>query len=112
MEKIVIGQQGAGYYADTEHIVIDIGAGTDYPQAVVFDFVRQIDDLLIQTPDGDLLMSWDLDHDQQEFDESKCMLLKAFDNMKEIGNLKTTLLAIRPKDTTQTLRVYLTAQRN
>ena len=112
MNKIVIGQQSAGYYADTEHVVFMIGANTENPDAVVFDFVRQIDDLLIQTPDGDLLLAWDIDHDTQGFDESKCMLIKAVDNMKEISNLKTTLLAIKPADVTKTMKVYITVQRN
>lgn len=97
---------GSDLPRDTEHLVIHLG---DEP--VMYHFQRQIDDILISSPDGDILLCWDLDHNS-EWDDEKCMLLKAFDNQKEIGNIKTSLFAMKAREQGKNLTVYLTAQIN
>lgn len=95
-----------GYYSDAEHIVLNVSS-----EPILINFVRAIDDVIISSPDGDILLAWKLGHDT-EWDDNKCMILTIRDNMKEIGNLKTTLLAVKAKEESKTLTVYITAQRN
>src|SRR5215469_2943191 len=90
MKKLIIGKDEPGYYKDTEHLVLSVDG-----QGVLLVFVRQVDDVLINTPDGDILVSWDIDHEISEFNKEACMLLSQKDNMKEISNLKAQLIAIR-----------------
>lgn len=108
MKKIIVGQDSPGYYKDTEHVVLH---GIDN-EGVAIHFTRQIDDLVINSQDGDLLVSWNFDS-EAEFPVEACMLLTVRDNLKELGNLKTTTLAIRSKEEGKILdTVYITVQRN
>lgn len=107
MKRITIGTDQPGYYKDTEHSVITVDG-----EGVLLVFVRQFDDFLINTPNGDLLLSWDVDHEITDFDESNCMFLSAKDNLKELGNLKAQLMAIRTFDKSESFKVYITTQRN
>lgn len=91
---------------DTEHLVIIL---TDEP--VMYFFRRQVDDILITSPDGDVLLCWDVVH-ESEWDDNRCMLLQAKENMKEIGNIKTNLIALKARESGKSLKVYLTAQIN
>ncbi len=104
MKTITIGSETI--YENAEHIVLDID---DEP--VLLHFTRGIDDLLISSPDGDLLMSWKIGHDS-EWDDRNCLLLSQRDNMKEIGGIKTSLLALKAKEKNVVLTVYITVQRN
>ena len=102
MKTIVVGSE---LPRDTEHLVIKV---TQDP--LFLNFRRQVDDILITSPDGDILVSWDLNH-ESVWDDTNCLLLKAVDNMKEIGNIKTSLIALKAKEDKE-LTVYLTAQIN
>lgn len=97
---------GSDLPRDTEHLVIQI---TDEP--VKYFFRRQIDDILISSPDGDVLVSWEHSH-ESEWDDQKCLLIKAQDNLKEIGNIKTSLIALKAREQGKTITVFLTAQIN
>ena len=89
---------------DVYHLVLMI----DEP--ILIHFQHMIDDILISSPEGDILLSWDVDHDSEWSDE-KCMLLREGDKLKEIGGIKTSLLALKSATGTP-LKVYLTAQTN
>ena len=93
-------------YEATEHLVLDI---TDEPQLLHFN--RAIDDLLIATPDGDIMIAWALDPNA-EWDDGRCIPVFAADHLKEINNIKTSLLAIKAREPGATLKVYVTIQRN
>lgn len=90
----------------TEHIVVHL---TDEP--IMYFFQRQVDDIMITSPDGDVLLCWDIDH-EGEWDDNNCLLLKSFDNMKEIGGIRTNLIALKARELGKNLTVYLTAQIN
>lgn len=108
MKKITIGTTDPGYYEGVEHNVLhDVDA-----EGILIHYTRQVDDVMIQSPDGDILVAWDMDHELEEFDVEKCMLITVRDNLKEIAGIKTSLLAIRSKDADSKLTVYVTAQRN
>lgn len=102
MRTIVVGTD---LPKDTEHLVLSV---TQDP--LLLHFKRQVDDILITSPDGDVLLSWDLNHESQ-WDDTKCILLKAVDNLKEIGNIKASLIALKARGEKE-ITVYLTAQIN
>jgi hypothetical protein len=104
MKKIAIGHDTV--YEDTAHLVLDI---TDEP--IMLHFNRAIDDLLISSPDGDVLIAWNLGHDT-EWSDDNCLPIAQKDNLKEIGGIKTSLLALKAKEKGKTLKVYVTIQRN
>lgn len=91
---------------DTEHLVLTVTS-----EPVIYFFRRAVDDILITSPDGDVLLCWDLSH-ESNWDNDNCLLLQARDNMKEIGNIKTSLIAIKAREENKKLTVYLTAQIN
>jgi hypothetical protein len=95
-----------GYYAPSEQIVLSVDS-----EGVLIDFARQIDDVLITSPEGDVLISWSVDHQSKEFPKDKCLLLSSRDNLKEIGKIETDLLAICAIGN-EPVTVYVTAQRN
>src|SRR5258708_26038668 len=103
MKKIHVGSE---LPRDVNHLVLTI---TDEPVALYF--LRMIDDVLISSPEGDILISWDIDHDS-EWDDENCMLLTVRDNMKEIGNIKTSLFALKARDRGGNLNVYFTVKTN
>lgn len=103
MKKLFIGSDTV--YEDTEHLVLDI---TDEP--IMIHFNRAIDDLMINSPDGDILIAWKLTH-ESEWDDTSCFQISQKDNTKEINNIKTSLLAIKAK-IPGTIKVYITIQRN
>ena len=78
-------------------------------EPVMIHFGKQIDDLLISSPEGDVLISWDL----ADWDDSQSMLIKTFDNLKEITNLRCTTLLVKKYLTDgKKIKVWITAQRN
>ena len=78
-------------------------------EPVMIHFSKQIDDLMISSPDGDVLISWDL----ADWDDSQSMLIKTFDNLKEINNLRCTIFSVKKKDNDgKKIKVYIVAQRN
>jgi hypothetical protein len=57
---------GNGVYIDTEHFVLDVGE-----EPVCINFVRQVDDIIISTPDGPALLKWD----NEVWYDMKCLLV-------------------------------------
>lgn len=104
MEKLFIGTSTV--YEGTEHLVLNV-----YPEGMLIHFTRQIDDAMIVTPDGEILISWTVTPETQEFDQSACLLISPRDNLKEIAGIKSSMLAIRPLGK-EKLKVYVTIQRN
>lgn len=97
---------GSALPRDTEHLVLTVTS-----EPVIYFFRRAVDDILITSPDGDVLLCWDINH-QSEWDDDKCILLQSRDNLKEIGRINTSLIAIKAREGGKTLTVYLTAQIN
>ena len=104
METVTVGEKND--YSGTIHKVIWV---TDSP--VMYDFQTQFDDLIISSPDGDVLISWTVVHGS-EWKDDECMLVKTFDNQKELNNMRTTQIALKAAEPGKKLRVYLTIQRN
>ena len=98
--KEIISKVGA---VGTEHFVVPV----DF-DGVKINFVQQVDDIMIVSPDGDIFMSWD----NEQFSETNCMLLQQKDNMKEINVVRCTHFYLKAKEKGKVLTVYLTGQRN
>jgi hypothetical protein len=94
---------GSQEYKGSDFFVLDVGG-----EPIRITCKYQFDDLIISSPDGDVLLSWDMD----DFDENKCIPINPHDNLKEISGLTSTHLLLRAKDVTKTLKVYLCLQRN
>ena len=90
-------------YSATEHYVLSIG-----DEVVCVDFGPQVDDILISSPEGDVLCSWDTDGWQDD----ECLLIKTVDNMKELGNVKCTHFYLKSYVPGKVIKVFLTGQRN
>lgn len=98
-------QEGKGFVG-TEHYVLDLDN-----EPVIINFDKQIDDLLISSPQKDVLISWDVN----EWNDKECLLIKTFDNLKEINNLRCTKLLLKSSETLkdgETIKVFATIQRN
>lgn len=87
-----------------EFHVIDL----DGPVRIVFQ--KQIEDIIINTPDGDLFIGWDYDK-PEDFTPDNCMLITAGDKMKEIAKERCTHFYMMPKEKGKLLRVYVTVQK-
>lgn len=87
-----------------EFFVVDI----DGPTRIVFP--KQIEDILITTPDGDIFVGWDYG-DPSEFSPLNALLLKATDNLKGFSKGRCTHLYMMPRQEGKTLRVYVVGQR-
>jgi hypothetical protein len=96
-------RRGETEYTGTEHYVLSIG-----DEVTCVDFGPQVDDVLISSPEGDILCSWDTDGWQ----EDECLLIKTFDNLKELGNVKCTKFYLKSYVPGKTVKVFLTIQRN
>ena len=84
--------------------VLDING----PTRLVFQ--KQVEDILITSPDGDIFIGWDYS-DPADFTKDNSLLLKAVDNLKEISKERCTHFYMMPKDERKQLRVYVTTQR-
>lgn len=89
---------------DDEFHVLDI----DGPTRIIFQ--KQVEDIIIRTPDGDILIGWDYES-PEEFTEMNSMLMTPSDNMKEITKERCTHFYVMPKEKGKTLRVYITVQK-
>lgn len=74
------------------------------------NFQRQVEDIIINSPDGDLFIGWDY-NDPSEFTEMNSMLFTVKDNMKEITKERCTHFYVMPKEEGKKLRVYIATQR-
>lgn len=92
---------------DTEFHVIKL---TD--ESVKIEFIKQVEDIIVSSPDGDILIGWDYG-DPAEFTEDNCLLLMKDDKQKEISKERCThfYLMKRIKGDGKTLTVYVTAQK-
>jgi len=111
MKIVEIGSkdpQHKEFMIDVMHLVYDIDE-----EGLLLHFWNQVDDLLLSSPDGDMLISWAMTNGEV-FDDMKCMFLAQRDNMKEIAGMKTNYFAIKPAKMAKgkTMRVYITLQRN
>jgi hypothetical protein len=89
---------------DTEFHVLDLSEPT------VINFEKQIEDIIVTSPEGDILIGWDYERDE-DFTPDNCMLLREGDKMKEISKERCTKFYLMPKEPGQVLRVYVTAQK-
>jgi len=89
---------------DDEFHVVDLG---DEP--VCIKFLKQIEDLIISSPDGEILFGWDYGS-PEEFTPTNAMLLKPHDNMKGLSKERITHLYMMAREA-GTLRVYILAQK-
>jgi hypothetical protein len=103
MKTIILGSKEG--IIDTKHIVVDVPV-----EGVILDFVSIIEDVIITSPQGDILMCWDL-KPGEEFKENESLLLKTKDNMKEFADVNCTQLALKPLEGLP-LKVYVTVQNN
>ena len=87
-----------------EFHVLDI----DGPTRIIFK--KQVEDIIISSPDGDLFIGWDY-ADPSDFTETNCLLLKAVDNLKEISKERCTHFYMMPREKKKLLRVYVTVQK-
>lgn len=96
------------YYAKNvesdEFVVIDI----DGPTRIIWP--KQIEDMLVSSPDGDVLIGWDYS-DPSEFRPDNALLLKAVDNLKGFTKDRCTHFYLMPKEEGKTLKVYIVGQR-
>ena len=90
-------------YAGTEHYVLTIS-----DEVTCINFGRQVDDIMISSPEGDIVCSWDTDG----FQDDECMLIKEHDNLKEIGKVQCSHFYMKSYVPGKSVKVFLTAQRN
>lgn len=90
---------------DTEFHVIDLD---DEPVRITFQ--KQVEDIIISSPDGDIFIGWDYEK-PEDFTEMNALLLKPFDNMKEISKERCTHFYLMGKEKGKKLRVYVTVQK-
>lgn len=95
--------QGKSQDSDEFH-VLDI----DGPTRLIFR--KQVEDIIINTPDGDLFIGWDYEK-PEDFTPDNCMLITAKDNMKEITKERCTHFYMMPREKGKTLKVYITVQK-
>lgn len=95
--------QGKSSTSDEFH-VIDL----DGPTRLIFQ--KQIEDIIISSPDGDIFIGWDYDK-PEDFTPDNCMLLQAADKMKEISKERCTHFYMMPKEQGKTIKVYVTVQK-
>ncbi len=89
-------------YVGTEHYVVQVDS-----EPTKIDFIQQIDDLLVASPDGDVLVSWDV----SEWNDEECLLIQQKDNLKELGNLRSSSVMLKARGSGP-ITVFITAQRN
>jgi|SRR5882724_9714270 len=90
---------------DDEFHVIDLDS-----EPVCIKFLKQIEDVVISSPQGDILFGWDYS-DPSEFSPTNAMLLTPHDNMKGLNKERITHFYMMAKDVNQKIRVYLLAQK-
>lgn len=70
-----------------------------------------IEDIIINSPEGDVLLAWNNDLDPSgPFPTDKCFLIPGKPDMKEITRVMCSAVAL--KSVKGTVKVYLTLQRN
>jgi hypothetical protein len=89
----------------TEFYVVDLD---DEP--VKIDFKMQVIDIIVSSPDIDVLIGWDY-KDDSEFTPDNSLLVKTFDNMKEIAKEMCTHFYLMPYKKGTKGRVFVTVQR-
>lgn len=99
--KQIISQVGRLHI---EHFVVDLEEPTK------INFVQQVEDVIISSPDIDVLIGSDYVKDE-DFTEMNCMLVKPQDNMKELTRDFITTFYLMPKNKGEKGRVYVMVQR-
>ena len=88
----------------TEFFVIDLSESTK------IDFGQQVIDVIVSSPDIDILIGWDY-RDDSEFTPTNSLLVKTFDNMKEISKELCTKFYLMPYKEGTKGKVFVTVQR-
>ncbi len=88
----------------TEYFVVELDA------PLKIDFGQQVEDVIISSPDIDILFGCDYSKDE-DFTPNNAMLLKTFDNMKEISKERCTHLFLMPYKEGTKGRVFIEGQR-
>lgn len=91
-------------YGSSERIVIDL------EEPVKINFLKQVEDIIMSSPDVNILYGCDYET-ESDFNEMNAMLLKTFDNLKEISKERCTHLYIMPAEKGTKGRVYIEGQR-
>jgi hypothetical protein len=99
--KKIVSQAGR---ESTEFFVIDLEEPT------MIDFVQQVVDVIVSTPDIDILVGWDYAKDE-DFTDRNSMLIKTHDNMKEIAKELCTHFYLMPYLKGTKGKVFVTIQR-
>ncbi len=99
--KVITSQVGR---VETEYYVVDLEEPTK------INFVQQVEDVIISSPDIEILVGWDYAQDS-EFTKTNCLLVKPFDNMKELSKERCTNLYLMPRNDGTKGTVYITVQR-
>ncbi|PWU05325.1 MAG: hypothetical protein C5B43_03505 [Verrucomicrobia bacterium] len=76
-------------------------------EVVRITYSKQVDDFMISVEGGDILLRWDVD----DWNDDECILVKQFDNLKEINKLSCTHILMKSKDGSK-VKVYTCAQLN
>lgn len=78
-------------------------------EPVWISFKTQIDDVIINSPDGDVLISWDV----ETWDEDNSFLVPGKNDVKELNNVRCTHMFVAAAPWVgKTIRVWITVQRN
>lgn len=99
--KIIDSRVG---YVDTEYYVVELN------EPVKIDFKQQVNDVIMSSPDIEVLVGWDYEN-ESEFTKDNAMLLKPHDNMKELSRERCTHLYLMPRTDGTHGTVYITVTR-
>ncbi len=99
--KTILGKQGRPH---VEYFVVDLVEPTK------IQFSNQVEDVLISSPDIEILFGFDYATDD-EFTKDNAMLLKPFDNLKELGKERCTTLYLMPRNDGETGKIYIAIER-
>lgn len=88
----------------TEYFVMEVD------QPIKINFVQQVEDILVSSPDIDILIGWDYGNDEL-FRKDNSLLMKSKDNLKEFSKERCTLFYLMPRNEGEKGIVYVTATR-
>ena len=86
--KTIIGKPGRPH---VEYFVVELSEPTK------IQFSNQVEDVLLSSPDIDILFGFDYEKDE-DFTKDNAMLLKPYDNLKELNKERCTSLYLMPRN--------------
>lgn len=99
--KAIISQVGR---VETEYFVVELSEPTR------IGFGQQVEDVIVSSPDIEILVGWDYAQDA-DFNKTNCLLVKPFDNMKELSKERCTNFYLMPRNDGEKGTVYVTVTR-